>query len=481
MSLNYIWPVLAAGIVLAACDDETASLGIYTDTDDIAVSAADFQASSQTIKVDSVLGENTTCYFGQVTDPETKTRIKAEFVAQFHTFENYTLPSYDLIQKNEAGEIEADSVEIRLYYESFYGDSTNVMKMSVYELDTLNVLREDTVYYTDVKLEKYINPNRTTPLAKKMLAPFDYTVPYGTLTSSSYYKNIRIMLPKEYGTFILKRYYENPAYFKDSYSFAHHVCPGFYFKLTDGDGTMFYLNISTLSVYFSYKEKADSETTSVGVSRFAATPEVIQNTRFENSGIDRLIEESHRSNFTLLKTPAGAYTEVTLPVDEIYQGHESDSINKAEIAFTRYNNATTNSFALGTPTTLLMVRKQDMFDFFEQNKVVDNETSYVTAYTSQYNNYSFSNISRLVAYCMNEKRNALKNKGMSEADWVKEHPDWNKVVLIPVNLTSTSTSSQVSVSNNLGMNSVRLVGGVDPVTGKPIPIPLQVIYSKFNN
>lgn len=480
MSFKRIWLLWAAGVALAACDEDTASLGIYTETDDIAVSSAEFQASTRTIKADSVLGDNSTCYFGQVTDPETQTRIKAEFLALFHTFENYTLPDYDQMVKNGQGEVEADSVEIRLYYENFYGDPTNAMKMSVYELDTLNVPREDTLYYTDVKLEKYVNPHRTTSLAQKMISPYDYTVPYGTLTSSSYYNNIRIMLPKEYGTFILNKYYENPAYFKDSYSFAHHVCPGFYFRLTDGDGTMFYLNISTLSIYFSYKTDS-SEENLVGVSRFAATPEVIQNTRFENNGIDRLLSEAVGNNFTLLKTPAGAYTEVTLPVNEIYRGHENDSINKAEIMFTRYNNTVNSDFALGIPPTLLMVRKKEMYSFFENKKVTDNETSYITTYSAQYNGYTYSNISRLVAYCMNERRNESKASGLSESQWEDANPDWNKVVLIPVNVTSNSYGNQVSITNNLGMNSVRLVGGTDPETKKPVvPIPLQVIYSKFN-
>lgn len=480
MSFKQIWLLLAAGLMGTACDDDTASMGIYTDADNISVSGKDFQASTRTIKADSVLGENTTCYFGQVTDPETKTRIKAEFLAQFHTFENYTLPPYEQMVKNEQGEIEADSVEVRLYYENFYGDSTNVMKMSVYELDTLNVLREDTLYYTDVKLEKYINPNRTEPIAKKMVSPLDFTVPYGTLTSSSYYKNIRVMLPKEYGTFILRKYYENPAFFKDSYNFAHHVCPGFYFKLTDGDGTMFYLNISALSIYFSYKTD-DSDKPLTGVSRFAATPEVIQNTRFNNEGIDRLLTETEGNNFTLIKTPAGAFTEVTLPVDEIYQGHENDSINKAEITFTHYNNNVTTRFSLGIPPTLLMVRKQDMYTFFEKKKVADSETSYITTYDGQYNGYTFSNISRLVAYCMNEKRNALKASNLTEAEWTAQNKDWNKVVLIPVNTTTNSYGTLVSVTNNLAMNSIRLVGGTNTETGAPIaPIPLQVVYSKFS-
>ena len=70
-----------------------------------------------------------------MTDPETNMQIKAEFLAQFSTLENYEFPAYDLMVKNEQGEIEADSIEIRLYYEKYYGDENNPMKVDVYELE----------------------------------------------------------------------------------------------------------------------------------------------------------------------------------------------------------------------------------------------------------------------------------------------------------------------------------------------------------
>ena len=97
------------------------------------------------------------------------------------------------------------------------------------------------------------------------------------------------------------------------------------------------------------------------MSRFAATPEVLQNTYVENDGLAELIE--HDTQCTYLKTPAGVFTEITLPVNEIYQGHLNDSISQAQFSLYRYNAANQES-AFEVPQTLLLVRKQDMYTFF---------------------------------------------------------------------------------------------------------------------
>ena len=54
--------------------------------------------------------------------------------------------------------------------------------------------------------------------------------------------------------------------------------------------------------------------------------------------------------------------------------------------------------------------------------------------------------------------------------------DWNKAVLIPVEVqTSSSTSSTASgIANEMNVNSVRLVGGS---ANKHAPIRLSVIYN----
>lgn len=456
-------------LCLCACDDNTESIGIYTDEDNIESTSSVFEAQTRSIAVDSVLSRTTTCYLGRVTDPETNTQIKAEFLAQFNTLENYEFPDYDLLYKNDQGEIEADSIEIRLFYKSFYGDENNPMKLEVYELDTANVIREDTSYYSNADLTSFINPHRQSPIAQKVFTARDFTLDDETIESDSYTPNIRIVLPKEYGTFIMKKYFENKNFFKNSYNFIRHVCPGFYFKLTDGNETMLNVYVGTINLFFRYKDLAQ-DTTYVGMTRFAATPEVLQNTTFETDDMHALAESN--KDWTYLKTPAGIFTEITLPIDEIYTEHTNDSISQTQISLTRYNATSPNS--LDIPQALLMVRKDNMYSFFENNELPDNKTSYVTSFSSSYNTYTFSNIGNLIAYCRKERNEKAAEAHLTPEEWSLLHPNWNKVVVIPVAVTTDDNNNILSVTNDMGLNSVRLVGG------KNNPIKLQVIYSSFN-
>jgi len=173
---------------------------------------------------------------------------------------------------------------------------------------------------------------------------------------------------------------------------------------------------------------------------------------------------------------------MTFPIDELFAGHHAtDSTSRATISLVRYNKAQDEE-QFGTPSELLMVRKCDMYRFFRDHEVADGRTSYTTTFNSTYNSYTFNNICRLLAYCKHEKVAGAREMGITEEAWAQlpENRDWNKVVLIPV-VTSTNSSSTsygtfnqlVSVSHDLSLNSIRLVGG-------NTKLKMQVIYSKFS-
>ena len=237
---------------------------------------------------------------------------------------------------------------------------------------------------------------------------------------------------------------------------------------------MLNVDVGTLNVYFTFYDEEDPDSVYDGITRFAATPEVIQATQFENDDLQQLIDTS---DCTFLKTPAGICTEVTLPIREIYAEHQNDSVNKAQLTLTRYNNKPNTDYSLGIPSTLLLVRKQNMYSFFTNREVADSQTSYTTTFDATYNTYTFQNLCRLISYCQHEKLNGMRETGLSETAWEAANPDWNHVVLIPVKVSSTTNSQgvsqQVSVAHDMDMNSVRLVGGPGQ------PIQMQVIYSKY--
>ncbi|MBR1788776.1 MAG: DUF4270 domain-containing protein [Bacteroidaceae bacterium] len=470
-------------LAFAACDDNTENIGIHSESDGITNSLAVFQLTTRSLKLDSVVANSTISYLGDITDPETGTDIRADFAAQFYTFEDYEFPDKsqmvgDVDGKVRQGIVQCDSCEVRLYFDKYYGDGNNPMKLEVYELSSEKLLEEDSVYYTNVDLTKFL-PAGSAPLSTRIFTPRDFNQSSATLNGSDYNDNVRVVLPREVGQRIMERYYENPTNYKDSYHFIRNVFPGFYFRTSGGKGTMLSVYVGTMNVYYRYADKTEAgkDTVYNAITRFAATPEVIQSTRFENQNMAPLLADN---SCTYLKTPAGICTEMTLPVDQLFTGeHATDSISLASVTLTRYNKPQ-DSYQLGTPGTLLMVRKQDMYSFFDEHRVADGRTSYTTTFNTIYNTYTFDNICRLLAYCRHEKLAGAAEAGITEEEWASRHPDWNKVVLIPVttsyatvNRNNSTVTALVSVNHDLNLNSVRLVGGSSS------PLTMQVVYSKF--
>lgn len=470
--------IALATLLIAGCDDNTSTMGIPSKDEEVFPSYGTFLAYTHSEAMDSVLGNSTSSYLGSIDDPETGTRIRADFAAQFHTFENYSFPKFDLMfpddgVKRTTDSIRCDSVEVRLYFSNYYGAKNAPLKLEVYPLDKNNVLQEEEDYYTDTDLDQFVLPG-SEPIATKVFTTEDYNLADAERNSATHADNVRIMLPDTVGSLIMRAYYDHPEYFKDSYTFIRKVCPGFLFKIRSGNGSMLNVDVSTLNIYFNFYDKVKRDSTCSALARFAATPEVIQSTQFSNDNMQSLVEED---DCTYLKTPAGIMTVAQLPINEIYQNHETDSVSRAQLTFTRLNNTKPSTQSLGIPQSLLMVRKADVTSFFKKRSVSDSKSSYTTSYSSTYNTYTFNNICRLISLCRKEKLAGMKAENLTEQEWEQKHPDWNKVVLIPVSIsTATDTygnTHQVSVTHDMSMNSIRLQGGANT------PIKMQVIYSRF--
>lgn len=472
--------LLSAVGAFVSCDDDTGIIGGNTmpSEDGIRISQAVYPVLTRSVKADSVLATASDGYLGKVVDPETGAITTGDYLSQFYILEDYQLPEKERMVV-ENGKVVADSVDLRLYVTSYYGDSLNSMKLGVYELDTANVMPANGVFYTNIDPQEYLNPLPSAVHKELAFAVKDLSLPDSTLNSSSTAKSIRVKLPAEYGSFILNKYYENSNNFRNSYNFTHHVCPGFYFKVLSGSGTMITVDVTTLSIYFRYEQ---DDSTYVGVQRMAATQEVLQNTHIENKNIDHLLLAE---DYTFIKSPAGIFTEVTLPVDDIYnEDHLNDTLNSAKIAFPRYNDASQSEYNLSIPQNLLMVKKSELYSFFEKGEVADGETSYLASFSSADNSYTFNNIASLVSHLKNLRNTEAGVTGHETAAerkakyaaWEAANPDWNKVMLVPVTASyGTVNSSKVlmRVRNDLQLGSTRLLGNGN--------IQLSVVYSRFKD
>jgi hypothetical protein len=342
-----------------------------------------------------------------------------------------------------------------LYVEKFIGDSLTSFKLSVYPLN--KILDPEKDYYTNIDPAKYCD-TQAQPIAVKWFTLSDRTISDEERWDKDYYSSINITLPASIGQAIYDGYRQNPEIFANTNSWANSDITGskgFYFKLESGDGAMAYIDIAQFNLYFKfYDEEFKKDTT--GVCQFAATEEVIQANRFENSNLKELISDN---SGTYIKSPAGIFTIATLPIEEL---NYNDTINSAKLKFTRYNDKVESKFKLEIPQKLLMVRLDDYINgYFEKYTLVDNVTSYLATFNSSKNTYEYSNIAKLLTHCIQEKKNGTATE------------NWNKVLIIPVEATYDSSNLLVKLCHDFSMSSAKLVGGEDKVK-------LEVIYSKFN-
>ncbi|MDD6853501.1 MAG: DUF4270 domain-containing protein [Prevotella sp.] len=469
--------VAALALLFTACDDTTDNIGssLTPSSDRINVVADTFSVTSRTILADSIMARNTTGYLGRIKDPETGDVVKAGFMTQFHTLEGYKLPDESQIVSRDAnGNVIADSCELELTFDNYYGDSLAQMKMRAYLMDS--PMEEGVNYstnYDPLKAGKIsangLRQDRTYTLA-------DMTVTDSARSVKNYVKNIRIKLNKpftkdgvtynNYGTYIMRTFYAHPELFSSNYKFIHNVIPGFYFENTGGLGSMAYINTPLIFYYFRYNVTTDS--TIVASSSFAGTEEVLQTTTFSTDR-DKLKELAADNSCTYLKTPEGLYTEVSLPVAEIMSGHENDTVNTARLNIPRIVNQNPSAYSLSLPSTVLMIPADSLYSFFANHQLPDYKTSYIATYSTKTNSYLFGNISGMV--------NAMYRNRMAGNTSEK----WNKVVLVPVTLETTKTSSNtttlVNLSSDMSLSSTRLLGGTD----NPDALKITVVYSSFKH
>ena len=466
----FILTTLISAIAFTSCDDNTDMLGssIIPAGDAMEIDTMTFYAKSRSILAnDSILASTNQVYLGKYTDPETGTVFSSDFIAQFNCVEDYGFPNDGVLGDS------AYRIELKLFYNSYFGDSLNTMKCEVFELD--KSLEEGTPYYTNINPEDFYDAE-SEPIAEKTYCAIDYAIADSIKDSDNYTPSITIELPLELGHRFIKKYYEtNEAgdtigkeNFANSENFISNVLKGLYVKSTQGDGTVIYVSMARINLYFQHyvigtSGKKDSLATAIAT--FSSTKEVLQVNKFDNGNLSTLIEDN---SCTYLKTPAGIFTEVELPITEIAEN--TDTLNLAKITFTRYNQKSDYQYKYSVPTALLMVRKSDMYKFFLKNESYDKVTSFYSTFNETYNRYVFDNVSRLINHCYNEYEKGTA----ADADWESKNPDWNKVVLIPVTSTKDSNGNIVGLTHDLKMSSVRLRGGDDPIA-------IKIVTSRFKD
>ena len=260
--------------------------------------------------------------------------------------------------------------------------------------------------------------------------------------------------------------------------------PGTYITTTFGTGSMLPIDMAAIKLYYSEITSTlidsngnDSTGIVANAAVFTVTKEVIQLNKFESKNPAFLTEDS--PDKTYLKTPAGVYTELTIPIKEIVKAIGKKKFNSVSFSLKAYpKDEWTYSLPFpGVPVTssyttssgyqpkLLLIQPDSVANFFEMKKVADGQTTFTTQFNSStYTYFSEVNIANLIQNAINKA------------------PDQDlKLWVIPVLTTwfSQSTSSGYSVSVDYMTSNYLYPSGVTLKKGSD-NLKLRVIAADLN-
>src|SRR5690554_338232 len=396
MKLKSLYKSLAItllAIFTISCNDTLDQLGmsIQPGQDRLYVGVDTLQLHARTIKVDSMYARTKYPVLGEYNDPVFGS-IKSEYVAEFY------LPTGANFKEGAV----IDSVRAVISYTTMMGDSIAPMGLSVYEVsESLKGIGN----YTHVNPIEFINS--TSPIGTQSFTgrnstyrTVSYTAEdYSTRTYREYY--ISVNLPKELGEKFLTEYLK-PGHGKLSNTDSfREFFPGLYFTTNFGNSTIISVDLTSLYVHYHYLDKKGSsqgtDTTRNEAFRVNNTPEVRQIKHIVSKDEELIIDNP---NYTYIKSPAGVNTEIVFPVSEIQESLQSKALNM--VNFTVYALPTTSEderVKINPPNHLLLINKDSLDGFFENRKIRDNVTSFISErFDESTYSYKFNNISSMINY-----------------------------------------------------------------------------------
>jgi hypothetical protein len=264
------------------------------------------------------------------------------------------------------------------------------MRVQLYEV-TSPLTRD---FYTNIDPKEYCDMQKT--LGQQTYTAFDMTVPdsvrYNALTT--YQPRVSIKMPTELGQRIYNATINTPEIYKDQDTFNEHF-PGIYITNTFGTGNILNVEGSGMKIHYKYAEKdtLGRDTIIQTYEYLSVTNEVIQLNRFKNTDISHLVEPN--DSIAYMKSPAGVYTELTIPAKEIAPLLDTRIISSFNLTLKALPQEDWK-YAFQPPTYVLVLPKDSINTFFQSNSIENNSTSFLGKYNYSNRTYSFGNIARLL-------------------------------------------------------------------------------------
>lgn len=414
-------PAVAA-LALAGCTDTTEEIGSSLVTDESEVIIEDsFTVSGRVIDNTKVQSRTITEILGSI-NADGYGKLTSDFVTQFMPAQN--------IASDEVTVDDLDSLNLVLTMPigAFVGDSVAPMGLEVFRLT--KALPYPIYSDFDPVAEECFDPSM--PIASKIYAV--NALGQTDSVKSLSYRQVSVRLPLSLGKELFTLYRENPAAYSSPTAFAEHF-PGIYVRNSYGSGRVTRFESVVMRMHYhtmGTNEEGEEVEVPMAGTYYAVTPVVIT-----NNNISYTMAESLRQRIddgeAIVVAPAGRDVELTFPLMDVIKSYEERSEGMAVInSLSMVIPAETieNDYGIAPPSQLLMLLSKNKDKFFANNEITDDVTSFVAAYSSTDNSYTFSGLRSYLLRMLDE----YEEKGTID-------PEDYTFTLTPVTVTTETTSS----------------------------------------
>lgn len=365
-----------ASLIFAACEANEIGTEIQPTEDKLSVKTDSFSVSATTAFIKDRYSESDKLLLGNYEDPIYGT-ARLDFLAEFR----YLNADYPSTAK-------ATSVQVVLYYKTFFGDSTAVQEATVYQLS--KPLEFETNYTTNISVEEYCD--KSVVLGKKVYVAYDPTVPDSILEEDDYCNTVRIDLPLSIGEKLIS----DRSITQSQEKFLN-LLKGVY--VTNEFTGQVVLNVDSvnLEVAYDYVPKATKPDSIVNKVRvYPVNKETTSVLRISNVKAQDL--ETIPDSLVYMSSYIGMVPKLQLPIERIrerlgYEEGDIISINNMSLIVEEALCADSSLTELDMPPFVILIREADTEKFFTQSLYpAEGITSVLGVYESDIRAYRFNNL-----------------------------------------------------------------------------------------
>lgn len=386
MKIFRLIPAALIGASLLSCEENgTIGSSVIQDNVDVFIDSS-FTVSGHSILNPVIQSRTDNQLLGRI-DAKGFGRLTSDFISQLmpaNALDTVGVTINDL-----------DSIKLFMFMKEgdLIGDSIIPMGLDIYKVDKAL----PSPIYSDFDPDTYFSPN--SKIASKIYSATVLGMPDSDISMltnpDTAMRVVDVKLPIEMARDFYTKYKSDPTLFSDPIRFSEWF-PGLYIKNSFGTGRMMRFRDTYVSLYYRKTVPLTVLTDTVynlGSVILAVTPEVITNNNMNLSLSDNLVQLA--GSKPVLAAPIGYDVEVNLPIKEIIEKYHT-SANSYSVV----NSMTleipaeeiSNIYGITPPTDLLLVKKSEKDNFFADQQLYNNTTSFYATYNSAKKSYTFSSM-----------------------------------------------------------------------------------------